>query len=92
MNKGDSLVRPRRARRDTDLAETSPRLADSRKIKSDANPFDPEHKQYFRARRVKPKGLPVTIVEKICNEITVNFSVGKRRQPGGPARLNFRNA
>lgn len=62
------------------------------KIRSDANPFDPEHQQYFRARQVKPKGLPVTIVEKICKEITVNFSIGKRKQPGGPARLNLRNA
>lgn len=61
------------------------------KIKSDANPFDPDHQQYFRARRVKPKGIPVTTAEKICNEITVNFSIGKRKQPGGPARLSLRN-
>ncbi len=62
------------------------------KIKSDANPFDPEHQQYFWARRVKPKVIPVTAAEKICNEITVNFSIGKRKQPGGPARLSLRNA
>lgn len=62
------------------------------KIKSDANPFDPEHQQCFRARRVKSKVIPVTVAEKICNEITVNFSIGKRKQPGGPARLSLRNA
>ncbi len=56
------------------------------KIKSDANPFDPEHQQYFRARRVKPKVIPVTAAEEICNEITVNFSIGKRKQPGGPRK------
>ncbi len=44
------------------------------------------------ARRVKPKVIPVTAAEKICNEITVNFSIGKRKQPGGPARLSLRNA
>lgn len=59
------------------------------KIKSDANPFDPEHQQYFRARRVKPKVIPVTTAEEICNEMTVNFITGKRIQPGGPARLSF---
>ncbi len=58
------------------------------KIRSDANPFDPEQ-QYFRARRVKPRVISVTTVDKICNEITVNFITGTRIQPGDPARLSF---
>jgi len=62
------------------------------KIKSDANPFDPEQQDYFRDRRVKPKVIPVTAADEICNEITVNFITGKRKQPGSPARLCLRNA
>jgi len=59
------------------------------KIKGDANPFDPEHQQYFRARRVKPTAIPVSAAEEICNGITVNLQIGKRKQPGGPARLSL---
>ncbi|GAB6146950.1 hypothetical protein [Desulfocicer niacini] len=47
----------------------------------------PQGTLIFRARWVKPKGVPVTAIEKICNEITVNFSIGKRNQPGGSASL-----
>jgi hypothetical protein len=62
------------------------------KIKGDANPFDPEHQQYFRARRVKQNAIPVSAADEICEGITVNSPVGKRKQQGGPARLSLRNA
>lgn len=63
------------------------------KIRKDANPFDPEHQDYFRARKANINVKPVSYAHKICSEMTVNFITGKNGiQPGGPARLSLRNA
>jgi RNA-directed DNA polymerase len=58
------------------------------KIRGDANPFDPEHQQYFRVRRVKPKAIPVSVAEEICSGITVNFTIGKRKTAGQPRKAS----